>query len=272
MFILAYTYNLIVERTSTSVLRSAVAVGFVPNREGDVHMSIRSMTHTRSALCCKLQVAALAFGLLATAPSAGFADTYFTANFTFGVFGGNANQQPPFQGVVAPFPAGGTFTGSLVFDQSLVPGPGSGFVNVFFSSFPDIAQIPPATALDLPLGSLPPFTLADAVTQFGSQEAAIQYNNGAFNGLFYISDFTFNGNPYELQIQGGSLSIVPIVNGNPTFNSLVNGFVQGPLFNVQPFTPVAPGVPEPSTWAIMLIGFAGIGFAFRKSRRKMSFA
>jgi hypothetical protein len=229
------------------------------------------LTHIRSALSSKSQLAAIVLGLFAAAPSAAAADTYFSANFTFGVFGGNANQQPPFVGVVAPFPAGGSFTGSLVFDQNLVPGPGTGFVNVFFSSFPDIALIPPATALDLPLGSLPPFTLADALVQFGSQQAAIQYNNGAFNGLFYISDFTFNGNPYELQIQGGSLSIVPIINGNPSFNSLVNGFVSSSLTNVQPFTPVAPGVPEPSTWAMMLLGFAGLAFAFRQSRRSMSF-
>jgi len=32
------------------------------------------------------------------------------------------------------------------------------------------------------------------------------------------------------------------------------------------------GVPEPSTWAMMLLGFAGLGFAFRQSRRKVSFA
>jgi hypothetical protein len=32
------------------------------------------------------------------------------------------------------------------------------------------------------------------------------------------------------------------------------------------------GVPEPGTWAMMLIGFAGLGFAFRQSRRKVSFA
>jgi hypothetical protein len=210
----------------------------------------------------KVLIVALAMGFFATAFSDAFADTYFTANFTFGVFGGNANQQPPFQGVVAPYPAGGTFTGSLVYDQNLIPGPGTGFVNVFFSSFPDIAQIPAATALDLPLGSLPAFTLANAAIQFGTQEAAIQYHNGSFNGLFYISDFTFNGHPYELQIQGGSLSIVPIINGNPGFNSLVNGFVNFSLSNVQPFTPVTPGVPEPSTWAMMLIGFAGLGFAF----------
>ena len=31
-------------------------------------------------------------------------------------------------------------------------------------------------------------------------------------------------------------------------------------------------VPEPSTWATMLLGSAGLGFAFRQSRRKASFA
>jgi hypothetical protein len=31
-------------------------------------------------------------------------------------------------------------------------------------------------------------------------------------------------------------------------------------------------VPEPSTWAMMLVGFVGLGFAFRQSRRKVSFA
>jgi hypothetical protein len=35
---------------------------------------------------------------------------------------------------------------------------------------------------------------------------------------------------------------------------------------------VATAVPEPSTWAVMLLGFAGLGFAFRQSLRKGSFA
>ena len=38
------------------------------------------------------------------------------------------------------------------------------------------------------------------------------------------------------------------------------------------FSDVATAVPEPSTWAMMLIGFLGLGFAFRQSRRKVSFA
>jgi hypothetical protein len=73
----------------------------------------------------KLQIIALALGLSATSSAAAWADQYFTANFTFGVFGGDANQQPPFAGVVAAYPAGGTFTGSLVHDQNLVPGAGT---------------------------------------------------------------------------------------------------------------------------------------------------
>jgi hypothetical protein len=31
-------------------------------------------------------------------------------------------------------------------------------------------------------------------------------------------------------------------------------------------------VPEPSTWAMMLLGFAGLGFAFRRTRHKTAFA
>jgi PEP-CTERM motif len=45
---------------------------------------------------------------------------------------------------------------------------------------------------------------------------------------------------------------------------------QGP-FNAA-FTLTGTTVPEPATWAMMLLGFAGLGFAFRQSRRKVSFA
>jgi hypothetical protein len=36
-------------------------------------------------------------------------------------------------------------------------------------------------------------------------------------------------------------------------------------------TPIS-AVPEPATWGMMLLGFIGLGFAFRQSRRKISFA
>ena len=45
---------------------------------------------------------------------------------------------------------------------------------------------------------------------------------------------------------------------------------QGP-FNAA-FSLSGTTVPEPATWVMMLLGFAGLGFAFRQSRRKVSFA
>jgi hypothetical protein len=38
------------------------------------------------------------------------------------------------------------------------------------------------------------------------------------------------------------------------------------------FVTVGSSVPEPSTWAMMLLDFAGLGFAFRRSRRKAALA
>ena len=38
--------------------------------------------------------------------------------------------------------------------------------------------------------------------------------------------------------------------------------------NAQIFAAGTPGVPEPATWAMMLMGFGGIGMAMRRSRRR----
>jgi uncharacterized protein (TIGR03118 family) len=56
-------------------------------------------------------------------------------------------------------------------------------------------------------------------------------------------------------------------NGNPNtlyFTDGIDGETHG-LFGA------ISAVPEPSTWAMMLLGLAGLGFAFRQSRRKVSF-
>jgi hypothetical protein len=45
-----------------------------------------------------------------------------------------------------------------------------------------------------------------------------------------------------------------------------------PTFNLTFSLTGVSGVPEPSTWAMMLLGFAGLGFAFRQSRRKVAMA
>ena len=40
------------------------------------------------------------------------------------------------------------------------------------------------------------------------------------------------------------------------------------ILNVGAASEVVPGVPEPSTWAMMMLGFGVTGFAIRRSRRK----
>jgi PEP-CTERM motif len=86
-------------------------------------------------------------------------------------------------------------------------------------------------------------------------------------------NFIFNPNPEDPTphlVDG--LTVAGLTCGNdacfsfPAFQSSV-GFVNGMFtFADTPF--VLTGVPEPSTWAMLLIGFAGIGFAsYRKSRR-----
>ena len=56
----------------------------------------------------------------------------------------------------------------------------------------------------------------------------------------------------ELGAYANSFQIV--LNGLPA--NQVNGFTQALEFEPQSFTP---GVPEASTWALMLLGFAGLG-------------
>jgi hypothetical protein len=73
-----------------------------------------------------------------------------------------------------------------------------------------------------------------------------------------ITDVTTNDSAFE----SGMVGIDPL-----TFMSLADS---GTLtFSA---SSVTPGVPEPSTWAMMLVGFAGLGFAFRRSRRKVAMA
>jgi PEP-CTERM motif len=51
---------------------------------------------------------------------------------------------------------------------------------------------------------------------------------------------------------------------------LLNAHINLPLTNVAAFDPnaVTPGVPEPSTWAMMVLGFTGVGFmAYRRRNR-----
>ena len=89
-------------------------------------------------------------------------------------------------------------------------------------------------------------------------------NLGQITGIYAI-----NGNPYGFLYSGGVYTTLDPPDGFSTIEPQgINDFghIVGGAF-------AAPGVPEPPTWAMMLLGFAGLGFfACRRQRRSRGLA
>lgn len=186
-----------------------------------------------------------------------FADTYHTATFAGNINGGSANCKAPFNSVITQ---GGPISGSFVMDDNLIPASNSGWVNVFFSSFPDIVNIPYATAFTINLGTPSlTFTLADAIQNSG----AIQFYNGSFRGFFFATDFMFtDNNPYRFDDQGGtwSIKLLDQLGGSPVpltsakVNGVITGMTIGAVYEPTP----PPPVPEPAAMLLLGLGLAGL--------------
>ena len=229
------------------------------------------------SLSSRLACVAVGFALLA--PAAAAADTYTLANFSGAMNNGDANVKLPFRN--NGFVQGQAFSGSFVYDNALVPGGGTGFVNVFDGAFPDIATIPADAAFHLNFGTLT-FDASDNLASELLGGPGIQYNNGAFNGFQFVTNFNFMNADYRLRIDGGVLTVRLLSGGFPTGNNLINAHIDignGALTGGTPYTPPGigpgpggPGVPEPATWGLMILGFGGIGATLRRRRATSAFA
>jgi len=220
----------------------------------------------------KLNALMFCVAAIVMTPAVASADVYMTANFSGAINSGGANVKAPFSG--NGFAQGDSISGSFVFDSSLIPPSGSGFVNIFYPSFPDIAVIAPATAFNITLNGLS-FDLSDNINSLTAP--GIQYKNGVFNGFEFITNFAFQSKEYQFRIDGTKVD-VRLINPNTGFaigSALINAHMNLELTNVALFDPnvVTPAVPEPSTWAMMILGFFGIGvMTYRRRRQSLQLA
>jgi hypothetical protein len=155
---------------------------------------------------------------------------------------------------VTSVPAGGTITFDLVIPAPLVPNPSvpysvDSFGDKFFSHFDG------------------------GGATFNSGDGQIQITG---MGAFGLSDVAFTyltPGDYTASVSGlVSYNTLACYTGSGCSDLLNGGTAPGSM-NFTAYEDITvTAVPEPSTWAMMLLGFAGLGFAFRQSRRKVSLA
>jgi hypothetical protein len=206
----------------------------------------------------------IASAILAVAAAVGTAniaraDSYTLVDFTGAMNGGNANVKSPFSG--NGFMQGQTFSGNFVYDNALIPGLGTGFANVPFSNFPDIADIPSATAFSINFGSLS-FDLSDNINS--ELAAGIQYNNGQFNGFQFLTNFAFGGANYQFRINGSEVTVKLLgADGFPLMNNFINAHIDIGNANLTGQTPYTPGeVVAPVPGPMVGAGLPGLALAF----------
>ena len=130
------------------------------------------------------------------------------------------------------------------------------------------------------------FTLDDSIPDSSTSSALVGnqifFNAvaGTFGGTAGIADISFGTNLIaDLNIQSASLGFTQLSAAgdlftgpasNPIFNtgtfSLSGGFLAGPATLTITRAAVA-AVPEPGTWAMMLIGFGAMGVSMQRRRR-----
>ena len=119
----------------------------------------------------------------------------------------------------------------------------------------------------MPGGDLQATSIAGTIN--GSMILALNTFNGVDNLLFPTgTTFLSTHDISFVTAAGQDINIFSFfAQGTPPSGNAYGELSSNPSgFGVGTFT-LSAAVSEPSTWAMMLLGFAGLGFAFRQSRR-----
>ncbi len=211
-------------------------------------------------------------GIFAAAVSATqAAPVYITADFSGGILatGGLANSLGLQGSNTCSGCAAGSVSGSVLFDQSLIPGSGTGTLNIPLAAVTGASS---STIFSIEFGSSPlEFEFGDANILGGP---SIRFENGVFNGFFFVKDFVVNGKTYELNMQGANWTM-SWLKSNSSSDLVASGYLnvgnQG-LANQTYFDPIPAQlpdgtVPEPTVLALVMIGILSIFTVQRVNRR-----
>lgn len=94
-------------------------------------------------------------------------------------------------------------------------------------------------------------------------------NNPSFGGIFIDGQDTGYSNPASdtvISAANGS-TLTPLGGVCGQFPEIEDYCGSGPFTLTYFFTPVAASVPEPATWAMLLVGFGAVGFSLRRRSR-----
>jgi hypothetical protein len=152
----------------------------------------------------------------------------------------------------------GSFTADVVLD--VVGGQaisGTGSINILGLSSAPLVLITPSTPGNEPSGFGPVGFRDDGGTDVLGADTAYPLNNGL---LFDVGTTTASWGNFPLFAFGSDFS-------------LFSGTVAGTYYYFDLGTASVSAVPEPSTWAMMILGFAGIGFmAYRRRNQTAALA
>lgn len=160
--------------------------------------------------------------------------------------------------------AGGTISFSLTTDDTLGVLGSNNITNyaITITSGLDVSVYNPGNASMFVFGTALTATATDLNFDF----------NGAANSFLVFNRGPGLGDHYCFETSGCS----GVFNSAESFRFGQSGQFQGEqregIQAIASIAAVQPGVPEPTTWAMMLLGFAGVGYSMRRRRKLVALA